>query len=263
MSIHAEIEAFKRQLEARGKTQEIYITGAQLYDKYGPAGNIKRLISLGQAGPRAKHWAHLLYQLDKISNFVYAIQAAQAQKTQARPEPPKKAQRRVKKTAAGIEMGIVKIKTAEGADIESTAKRIRELATKRALLTNQLVDPKGDPELIAENCKVLDQLEPLNEEIKELKLRKQELIKIDAQADDPILVERKKESYRLSELYSLSISDLESLKRRVRRDQVNNSQPHADAKVMAKRQQKAKKAEYAYNVINKVISDKKVDETVS
>jgi len=259
MSVES-IKAWKAMLKAQGRTKRIYNLGADIVEKNAPNNGIKRLILAGRVNPKFKHWDHLLHSLKKISGF--QVRLSHVPKTTA---PVKKKKVKVEKTEridpGTLQVGNLKLKVLQDGDLETVTRKIRELARERVKLSNKLIDPGDDKELIRHNCNILDELDPINEEIKRLKLRKNDLVEGKAfKEEDPIIIETKKESWRLSELYEMDMQELDALRRRVSRFRRNARDRSTRLKTEAGKKKAAKEAKkytYYLSVVDKVRIDKK------
>ena len=107
--------------------------------------------------------------------------------------------------------------------IKDGQSELRQLAKQRALLTNQLVDPGTDSQLIAKNCEVLDRLKPTTTRIAEIAMQNENLRKgvtdhleeSIAKEDNPIMVSITSQDWRMQDLIDMNITDLKNLKNRL------------------------------------------------
>ncbi|MEL6852741.1 MAG: hypothetical protein AAFP92_29800 [Bacteroidota bacterium] len=145
-------------------------------------------------------------------------------------------------------------------DEKSLGFRIRKLATARAILSNQLEDPKGNPVIIAKNSSILDRIEPIVDEIQQLEEQKGRPLIPQTEEGDRIVIMRKGESYTANQLDNLLLPQLTELKSRLIRDLFGAEASIKNSKKEKTREAnriKAQSISLELNLISNVITAKK------
>lgn len=251
-NIWIEIRNFEKEMDRWGRTEEVYWQGAEIIERFLPYSRLKTLM-LRVKKPNSKHWNHLLYQIKKLKPS-HSSNAHIKKKPEVKPVmEPEKAMASVKLTV-----------NLANDKIEEITSRIRQMATERALLSNQLTDPGDDPVLIQKNCEILDRIDPLMEKMKELEkeLGDVKAGKIAAPEEDAdrIVLTRANESYTMKELYAMSMTEIQALKTRLIKDIYKLEQRSLNNKTEKYRkvaQEGKKKAELMKLLLDKILLERK------
>ena len=258
--LHKELLNYKELEKRFPRTQKLYDKGLDIFLNFGGKSNLRRLLSRGQANPQTKHWGHLEHQLNKLGLRDVRLTAQEHATDEAR----KNITKGTIKAPINIDL---KAPETLSDNLEELIQQNRQLAQKRASLANKLAPeaPGGNARKIEQNKQLVEEImesvaqqQPLEEKIEELKKLEKEKPK----EDNPVIFEDAKiGSFRLNDLYEMTVPDLGSLKSRLNVKYLNltnriDTYKKPASKVKAKRVMKQNT--HASAVIERVIADLKI-----
>lgn len=263
MNLSKHLQAYRELSERFPRSQKLYDKGLEIFLLFGPKNNLRTILSKGQSNPRPKHWGHMEHQLKKLGLDTDLTPTPQV----APPDEREKVLSKVPKSAVDITFKAPDILPD---DLELLIKQNREIAQKRAMLSNKLkkVEIGGDLQIIEDNKNLVEEImelvaqqEPIEEKIAKLKITPE---KEKPNPENPIIFQDKKHGeLRLNDLYAMSIPDLGDLKIRIRSLEANlrhNMKKYTKEATKLRTEKKIIKHEYAITVIERVIADLKLAE---
>lgn len=260
MNLPQQLQAYSELEKRFPRSQKLYDKGLEIFETYGPNNNLQRLLKRAQAAPRAKHWGHLESQLKKLG--LGRIEAHE--KVPATSTEREMVQEKVVSSPVAVNFAAPE---SLPDDLELLIRQNRELAQKRALLTNKLTPEEigGDAKAIEQNKNIVEEImevvaqqEPLEDKIDQLKQQE----KPAKSSENPIIFEdREKGELRLNDLYEMAIPDLVSVQDRIKKLKSNTEQRMPAYKKEASKLKGEKtiiKCNHAITVIDRVIADLKL-----
>ena len=203
-----------RWLQGRGD----YAEGLTLFYRHSADSMRKRYWQAREQQPGEGNYRQLTQDLKDLLNSApyWRAKLQVQQEPQAEPTKPKSTAKRVRrKQKPDPEPETQPVKLLQGRG--TFHDQIRRLASNRAKLSNQLVDPGDDEAKRQANCLLLDQIAAITDSIADLSKagRMDPKAVAEAQADPVVLGTVRTITYRRSHLESMTVEELSEIRSRI------------------------------------------------